>query len=166
LHLIDEALQAGPIEAGQRSQCRCGKEVNRRLGAAVELLFDGTPKIGYPKEDQRAEQRELDCSYAKNSFPAETQLHPDSRLCYAGTIFQPSERGKRLSALWKARWSSTPRVAARSDQPALDIKPDKLPKSALAADIIYIPVETPFLSAARGKIEGLTLPLNAHLLNT
>src|SRR5260221_36833 len=36
-------------------------------------------------------------------------------------------------------------------QPALDIKLDKLPKSALAADIIYIPLETPFLAAARKR---------------
>ena len=34
-------------------------------------------------------------------------------------------------------------------QPALDIRLDKLPKTALAADIIYIPLETPFLAAAR-----------------
>src|SRR6266700_1526892 len=36
-------------------------------------------------------------------------------------------------------------------QPALDINLDKLPKSALAADIIYIPLETPFLAAARKR---------------
>src|SRR5213594_575627 len=36
-------------------------------------------------------------------------------------------------------------------QPALDVKLDKLPKSALAADIIYIPLETPFLAAARKR---------------
>src|SRR6266704_3579998 len=36
-------------------------------------------------------------------------------------------------------------------QPALDIKLDKLPKTALAADIIYIPLETPFLAAARKR---------------
>src|SRR5712671_6821361 len=36
-------------------------------------------------------------------------------------------------------------------QPALDLKLDELPKSALAADIIYIPLETPFLAAARRR---------------
>ena len=49
-------------------------------------------------------------------------------------------------------------------QPALDIKLDKLPKSALAADIIYIPLETPFLAAARRRgnrtINGLGMLLN------
>ena len=36
-------------------------------------------------------------------------------------------------------------------QPALDISLDQLPASALAADIIYIPLETPFLAAARRR---------------
>jgi shikimate dehydrogenase len=34
-------------------------------------------------------------------------------------------------------------------EPALDIKLDNLPVSALAVDIIYTPLETPFLAAAR-----------------
>jgi shikimate dehydrogenase len=34
---------------------------------------------------------------------------------------------------------------------ALDLKLDKLPRTALAADIIYIPLETPFLAAARKR---------------
>jgi shikimate dehydrogenase len=49
-------------------------------------------------------------------------------------------------------------------QPALDLKLDKLRKSALAADIIYIPLETPFLAAARARgnrtINGLGMLLN------
>ncbi len=49
-------------------------------------------------------------------------------------------------------------------RPALDIKLDKLPKSALAADIIYIPLETPFLAAARRRgnraVNGLGMLLN------
>ncbi len=36
-------------------------------------------------------------------------------------------------------------------QPALDLRLDKLPQSALAADIIYTPLETPFLAAARER---------------
>jgi shikimate dehydrogenase len=47
---------------------------------------------------------------------------------------------------------------------ALDIKLDKLPRSALAADIVYIPLETPFLAAARARgnrtINGLGMLLN------
>ncbi|MEE2995694.1 MAG: shikimate dehydrogenase [Pseudomonadota bacterium] len=34
---------------------------------------------------------------------------------------------------------------------ALDIRLDALPGEAIAADIIYIPLETPFLAAARGR---------------
>ncbi|HYA46413.1 MAG TPA: shikimate dehydrogenase [Burkholderiales bacterium] len=49
-------------------------------------------------------------------------------------------------------------------QPALDIRLDKLPKSALAADIIYIPLETPFLAAARKRgnrtVNGLGMLLH------
>jgi shikimate dehydrogenase len=49
-------------------------------------------------------------------------------------------------------------------QPALDIRLDKLPKNALAADIIYIPLETPFLAAARSRgnrtINGLGMLLH------
>ena len=49
-------------------------------------------------------------------------------------------------------------------QPALDIKLDKLPTSALAADIIYIPLETPFLAAARKRgnrtVNGLGMLLH------
>jgi shikimate dehydrogenase len=49
-------------------------------------------------------------------------------------------------------------------QAPLDIRLDKLPKSALAADIIYIPLETPFLAAARAHgnrtVNGLGMLLH------
>jgi shikimate dehydrogenase len=49
-------------------------------------------------------------------------------------------------------------------QPALDVKLDRLPRDALAADIIYIPLETPFLAAARARgnrtINGLGMLLH------
>ena len=38
-----------------------------------------------------------------------------------------------------------------SGQPALDIRLDRLTPAALAADIIYTPLETPFLAAARQR---------------
>ena len=51
-----------------------------------------------------------------------------------------------------------------SGQPALDLRLDKLPKSALAADIIYVPLETPFLAAARRRgnrtVNGLGMLLH------
>ena len=49
-------------------------------------------------------------------------------------------------------------------QGALDIRLDKLPAAALAADIIYVPLETPFLAAARKRgnrtVNGLGMLLN------
>ena len=49
-------------------------------------------------------------------------------------------------------------------QPVLDISLDKLPAAAIAADIIYIPLETPFLAAARQRgnrtVNGLGMLLN------
>jgi len=49
-------------------------------------------------------------------------------------------------------------------QPALDLELDRLPGDALAADIIYIPLETPFLAAARARgnrtINGLGMLLH------
>ena len=36
-------------------------------------------------------------------------------------------------------------------KPPLDLSLDWLPQSALAADIVYIPLETPFLAAARKR---------------
>ena len=49
-------------------------------------------------------------------------------------------------------------------QPALDIKLDRVPKDALVADIIYIPLETPFLAAARQRgnrtVNGLGMLLH------
>jgi len=49
-------------------------------------------------------------------------------------------------------------------QTALDIKLDLLPLSALAADIIYIPLETPFLAVARERghrtVNGLGMLLH------
>jgi shikimate dehydrogenase len=49
-------------------------------------------------------------------------------------------------------------------QGALDIGLDKLPRTALAADIVYIPLETPFLAAARERgsrtINGLGMLLH------
>ena len=49
-------------------------------------------------------------------------------------------------------------------QPALDIDLHKLPQAALAADIIYTPLETPFIAAARARglrtINGLGMLLH------
>jgi len=49
-------------------------------------------------------------------------------------------------------------------QPALDLRLDKLTGSALAADIIYTPLNSPFLAAARARgnrtVNGLGMLLH------
>jgi shikimate dehydrogenase len=49
-------------------------------------------------------------------------------------------------------------------QPVLDLRLDKLPASALVADIIYIPLQTPLLAAARARgnrtVNGLGMLLH------
>ena len=49
-------------------------------------------------------------------------------------------------------------------QPELDLKLDRLPLSALVSDVIYIPLETPLLAAARARgnptVNGLGMLLN------
>jgi shikimate dehydrogenase len=49
-------------------------------------------------------------------------------------------------------------------QSPLDLKLDKLPARALAVDIVYVPLETPFLRAARERgnatINGLGMLLH------
>ncbi len=49
-------------------------------------------------------------------------------------------------------------------QPALDLRLDALPASAIAADIVYVPLETPFLAAARARghrtVNGLGMLLH------
>lgn len=49
-------------------------------------------------------------------------------------------------------------------QPALDLSLDKLPVGAVATDIVYIPLETPFLAAARQRgnrtVNGLGMLLH------
>lgn len=49
-------------------------------------------------------------------------------------------------------------------KPALDLALDRMPKHAIAGDLIYVPPETPFLAAARARgnvtVNGLGLLLN------
>ena len=84
-----------------------------------------------------------------------------------------SEFGGPIKALpWEQRHDALEGVAmvvnttscGMVGQPALDLRLDRLAKSALAADIIYIPLETPFLAAARARgnrtINGLGMLLS------
>jgi len=58
---------------------------------------------------------------------------------------------ERHEALAGAAMAVNATSQGMSGQTALDIRLDKLPKGALAADIIYVPLETPFLAAARKR---------------
>lgn len=84
-----------------------------------------------------------------------------------------AELGGPITVLpWTARHEALDGVAMAVNttsqgmigQPALDLQLDRLPRDALAADIIYIPLETPFLAAARARgnrtINGLGMLLH------
>jgi shikimate dehydrogenase len=84
-----------------------------------------------------------------------------------------AEFGSQIEALpWETRHDALEGAAmvinATSQgmvgQPALDIRLDKFPKSGLAADIIYTPLETPFFAAARKRgnrtVNGLGMLLH------
>ena len=91
------------------------------------------------------------------------------------------ERARELAALfgppvqafrWDEREAALDGVALLANatdqgmagKPALDIRLDRLPKSAIVGDLIYTPPETPFLAAARARgnltVNGLGLLLN------
>lgn len=72
--------------------------------------------------------------------------------------------GERHDALEGVAMAVNATSCGMVGQPALDINMDKLPKTALAADIIYVPLETPYLAAARQRgnrtINGLGMLLH------
>jgi shikimate dehydrogenase len=81
-----------------------------------------------------------------------------------GDAIEPLPWEKRHDALEGAAMVVNATSQGMSGQPALDIRLDKLPKSALVADIIYVPLETPFLAAARMRgnrtVNGLGMLLH------
>jgi shikimate dehydrogenase len=79
---------------------------------------------------------------------------------YARAEALAAEFGGPLKALpWEQRHDALDGAAmavnttslGMAGQPALEVRLDALPKTALVADIIYIPLETPFLTAARQR---------------
>ena len=81
-------------------------------------------------------------------------------LILANAFYVAAEFGSEIEVLtWEEREDALAGAAmvvnatsqGMSGQPALDIRLDTLPKTALAADIIYVPLETPFLAAARKR---------------
>jgi shikimate dehydrogenase len=69
----------------------------------------------------------------------------------AGVSLQALPWERRHDALAGAAMVVNTTSQGMAGQGALDIKLDALPNTALAADIIYVPLETPFLAAARQR---------------
>lgn len=81
-----------------------------------------------------------------------------------GGAIKPLAWGDRHDALEGVAMVVNTTSQGMVGQGALDLRLDKLPKSALAADIVYIPLETPFLAAARARgnrtVNGLGMLLH------
>ena len=81
-----------------------------------------------------------------------------------GDVIEALSWEERHDALEGAAMVVNATSQGMSGQPALDIRLDKLPRGALAADIIYVPLETPFLAAARVRgnrtVNGLGMLLH------
>ena len=81
-----------------------------------------------------------------------------------GDVIEALSWEERHDALEGAAMVVNATSQGMSGQPALDIRLDQLPKGALAADIIYVPLETPFLAAARMRgnrtVNGLGMLLH------
>ena len=71
---------------------------------------------------------------------------------------------QRADALDGAALLANATSLGSAGKPALEISLDRLPKSALVGDLIYVPPETPLLAAARMRgnitVNGLGLLLN------
>jgi shikimate dehydrogenase len=81
-----------------------------------------------------------------------------------GVSLQALPWEQRHDALEGAAMAVNTTSQGMAGQGALDIRLDALPKTALAADIIYVPLETPFLAAARQRgnptVNGLGMLLH------
>jgi shikimate dehydrogenase len=86
---------------------------------------------------------------ANRSFERAQRLADEFRV--AGVALDALPWEQRHDALEGAATVVNTTSQGMAGQPALDIELDALPKTALAADIIYVPLETPFLAAARQR---------------
>jgi shikimate dehydrogenase len=82
----------------------------------------------------------------------------------AGVSLKAIPWDQRHDALEGAAMAVNTTSQGMTGQSALDIRLDALPKTALAADIVYVPLETPFLAAARQRgnptVNGLGMLLH------
>jgi shikimate dehydrogenase len=81
-----------------------------------------------------------------------------------GGVVQVADWSKRHEALDGCAMLINTTNQGMYGQPALDVVLDALPKQALVSDLIYIPLETPLLAAARQRgnptVNGLGMLLN------
>jgi shikimate dehydrogenase len=82
----------------------------------------------------------------------------------AGPVVKVVPWDQREGALDGAALLANATSLGMAGKPPLEISLDRLPKSALVGDLIYIPPETPLLAAARTRgnvtVNGLGLLLN------
>jgi shikimate dehydrogenase len=81
------------------------------------------------------------------SFARAQELADEFRV--AGVSLLPVAWERRDAALEGAALAVNTTSLGMSGQPALEIRLDALPPGAVVADIIYVPLETPFLASAR-----------------
>jgi shikimate dehydrogenase len=92
----------------------------------------------------------------------------DRAVELAGALLDPRLRPvawqDRGAALAGASLLVNSTILGMSGQPALDIDLDPLPRAAIVYDIVYVPLETPLLAAARARgnvcVDGLGMLLH------
>ena len=96
------------------------------------------------------------------SFARARELADEFRV--AGVSLEAVSWERRDEVLEGAALAVNTTSQGMSGQPALEIRLDALPPSALVADIIYVPLETPFLASARRRgnptVNGLGMLLH------
>ncbi len=96
------------------------------------------------------------------SFARAQGLADEFRI--AGISLEAVAWERRHDALEGAALAVNTTSLGMAGQPALDLRIDALPRTAVAADIIYVPLETPFLAMARlrgnSTVNGLGMLLH------
>jgi shikimate dehydrogenase len=93
-----------------------------------------------------------------------TRAKADELACVNTSVVKTFEWDERDAALEGAAMLVNTTNQGMYGQPPLEIQLDALPKTAMVSDLIYIPLETPLLAAARERgnltVNGLGMLLN------
>lgn len=93
-----------------------------------------------------------------------TKRRAESLSCEFGDIIKVEDWENRSNAQLDASLLVNTTSLGMTGQPALDIDLDSLPTSAIVNDIVYAPLETPLLAAARARgnitVDGLGMLLH------